>query len=124
MERKILHCKTCGNVVLPLTLKEHQSHDGAMEELIPNTKDAAVEKHVPIFSLRANHVHVEVGSVHHPMSEEHYIEWVMLETTNGVQIRYLKPNDAPEADFYIAPGEGIIRVLAYCNLHGLWSKNI
>ena len=54
------------------------------------------------------------------MLEEHYIEWIMLQTKNGNQRKALKPGDAPKAAFCIAPDDEVIAVLAYCNLHGLW----
>lgn len=128
MNKKILRCKKCGSLLLPLTCKCEKEmckdEDKPMEEIVPNTVDAAKEKHIPVYTLLGNHVHVEVGSTLHPMSEEHFIEWIMLETSNGVQIHFLKPGDEPTADFYLAPGTGLVRLLAYCNLHGLWSKDI
>ena len=67
-----------------------------MTELIPGSVDASHEKHVPVITVDGNNVTVEVGAVAHPMTEEHYIEWIYLETTNGGQRKALKPGEAPE----------------------------
>lgn len=93
-----------------------------MTELIAGETDAAVEKHVPEYSVDGNKVNVKVGSVEHPMLEEHYIEWISLETKQGAQIKDLKPGQAPEACFSICDGDEVEAVYAYCNLHGLWKK--
>ena len=91
-----------------------------MQEIIPGTTDAAVEKHVPVYTSEGGVVTVSVGSVTHPMLEEHYIEWIALETDRGSQIKMLKPGDAPEARFALLEGEEVAAVYAYCNLHSLW----
>ena len=88
-----------------------------MELLVPGSVDASVEKHVPVVRLQADGLRVEVGSVAHPMTEEHYIEWIALATAGRVDIRYLKPGDEPAALF---PPAQDGTVYAYCNLHGLW----
>lgn len=117
---KIYKCLHCGNIVLVL-------HDGKvnpvccgekMVELVPGATDAALEKHVPIVERVCEHaVMVKVGSVAHPMSEEHYIEWIAVESEGEVKIHYLKPGEAPEAKFHhVTHGTAY----AYCNLHGLW----
>ncbi len=54
------------------------------------------------------------------MLPEHYIEWVILETTHGYQLKNLKPNDAPVAEFILAKNEEILTAYAYCNIHKLW----
>lgn len=91
-----------------------------MEELIPGTTDAAVEKHVPEFTVNGNIVDVTVGSVEHPMLDAHYIEWIALETEQGGQRKALKPGDAPKASFAITDDDKVVAVYAYCNLHSLW----
>ena len=91
-----------------------------MEKIIPGSVDAAAEKHVPVYSVSDGKVKVNVGSVAHPMAEEHYIEWILMQTENGYQIKYLKPGDAPFAEFALAGEENVEAVYAYCNLHGLW----
>ena len=93
-----------------------------MKELVANTVDAAVEKHVPVVTRENNILKVSVGSVEHPMIEEHYIEFIVLETASGFRVAYLNPHDKPEVEFY--SDEPVIAVYAYCNLHGLWKTSI
>ncbi len=84
-----------------------------------NTVDAAVEKHVPAVEKTADGIKVVVGSVPHPMTEEHYIEWIeVIVGDTCVCQKYFKPGDAPEAFFPVKSEEFTVR--AYCNLHGLW----
>ena len=87
-------------------------------EIIPNTVDAAKEKHVPVIEQHGDHVTIKVGSTEHPMLPAHYIEWIILETATGYQRKDLTPNDKPEADFAVT--EPILAAYEYCNLHGLW----
>ena len=87
-------------------------------EVIPNTVDAAFEKHVPVIEHAGDHVSVRVGSVAHPMLEAHWIEWIILETATGYQKKELKPGEAPETEFAVT--EPVVAAYEYCNLHGLW----
>jgi superoxide reductase len=82
--------------------------------------DAAQEKHVPVYEVKCGKVRVAVGSVMHPMTVEHSIEWVLLVTTQGYQVKYLSPETSPEVAFGLSAGEKVVGVYAYCNLHGLW----
>ncbi|MBQ9827274.1 MAG: desulfoferrodoxin, partial [Lachnospiraceae bacterium] len=91
-----------------------------MEEIIPGTTDAAVEKHVPVCEIVDGIVNVTVGEVEHPMIEAHYIEWISIQTNFGNQRKALKPDTPPKASFALLPGEEIEAVYAYCNLHSLW----
>ncbi len=95
-----------------------------MTELIPGTVDAAVEKHVPVVSIEGNLVTVKVGEVTHPMLDEHYIQWIYLETDKGVQRKNLTPGEAPEVVFALAEDEKPLAAYEYCNLHGLWKADI
>lgn len=121
---KFYRCAHCGNIVamikdsgvVPFCCGE------VMKEINANTVDASQEKHLPIFKEESNIVHVQVGSVEHPMSEEHYIEWIMIVTDQGRQRKKLKPNDKPQASFAILENEILLEVYAYCNLHGLWKS--
>lgn len=120
-------CMGCGNFVTFLTEKTACTPTCCgkpMTELIANTTDAAQEKHVPSVSKNGSTFTVQVGSVAHPMTEEHYIQFIVLETKNGFQKKDLKPGDAPEAVFELAEGEEAVCVYAYCNLHGLWKSEI
>jgi len=119
---KFFVCKVCGNLV------EMIRESGApmsccgqnMTELIPGTSDGATEKHVPVCTVDGNKVTVTVGSVEHPMLEEHYIQWIVIETEKGVQRKNLKPGDKPCAEFILTEGDKVVGVYEYCNLHGLW----
>lgn len=122
MEQKFYICEVCGNIV------EKVKNSGVpvvccgkpMTELVAGTTDASVEKHVPVVVQDGNTVTVTVGSVIHPMTEEHYIEWIVLKTKNGVQRVNLSPNQEPKAVFVLADGDSVEECLAYCNLHSLW----
>ncbi len=123
---KVFRCLTCGNIVTVLnegggTLTCCGS---AMTELIPNTTDAANEKHVPVVTVDGSKVSVAVGSVEHPMLDAHYIQWIAVETNKGVQFKYLKPGEAPVAEFVLAEGETAVAAYEYCNLHGLWKAEV
>ena len=119
---KFYICKHCGNIITKLTDKgvPVMCCGEKMQELLAGTTDAAVEKHVPVFEVNEKYVDVVVGSVEHPMTPEHYIEWVVLETNIGTQIKHLEPNQKPQTSFVLLENEEIKNVYAYCNLHSLW----
>ncbi len=122
MEMKFYRCKRCGQMVAIVKKKgcPIMCCGEPMEEIIPGESDGAVEKHVPVYEVKDNMVCVTVGSVEHPMSEEHYIEWIALQTKNGNQRKALKPGDAPKACFALLEGDEVEAVYAYCNLHSLF----
>ena len=120
MATKFYKCRHCGNVIVKLV------NSGVpvvccgekMEELVAGVTDGAVEKHLPVVTrLEGNLLKVEVGSVAHPMSPEHHISFIYLETENGGQFVELK--DKPEAVFNISEDRPVA-VYEYCNLHGIW----
>ena len=113
---KIYQCNECKKVLIS---KEELKLEG-WTELVPGSVDAAQEKHVPIVTKKCKSVLVDVGSVAHPMTEAHLIEWVALETEKGYQVQYLKAGEAPVCNFKLADGDKAVAVYAYCNLHGLW----
>lgn len=122
---KIFRCDHCGNIA---TLIEDKGVPlvccgEVMEELKANSTDAAQEKHVPVVEYKDNKVKVDVGSVTHPMSQEHLIQWILLETEKGCQIRMLSPDDEPKTVFCLGEDRPVA-VYEYCNLHGLWKKQI
>ena len=120
---RFFKCKECGKIVA--LVSDHDCPTKCcgekMEELIPNTQDGAKEKHIPVYEVEGNIVHVKVGEVEHPMLDAHYIGWIMLKTNMGNQRKVLKPGQKPEADFALLPGEKVEAVLEFCNLHGLYS---
>lgn len=121
---KFFKCNNNG-LVIPVThcYTSAESLDGA-EEITPNTVDAAKEKHMPVITCTGNTVTVNVGSVSHPMTEEHSITTVILETQKGGQYQFLPHDSDPVAHFEIASGDKAIAAYAYCNLHGLWKAEI
>lgn len=122
---RIFKCKRCGNIVVLIDDKGGKlSCCGEdMIELKANDVDAAKEKHVPVIEENDNVVTVTCGEVLHPMEDNHYIEFMIIETTNGYSIKYLKPGDEPKCIFDLSKDEKIISAYAYCNLHGLWVNN-
>lgn len=121
---KFFRCDHCGNFVgvindagVPMMCCGQK-----MTEVVAGTTDAAVEKHVPVVTVDGNIVKTVVGSVEHPMIEEHYIEWIALETEKGVQRKTLKAGDAPAAEFALTADDKVVAAYAYCNLHGLWKS--
>ena len=106
MEQKFYICKHCGNIIakvkdvgVPVVCCGEP-----MSEIVPGTTDAAVEKHVPVWTVE----------------NEHYIEWVSLQTKQGNQRKELHPGEKPEVCFALCEGDEVEAVYAYCNLHSLW----
>ena len=124
MSMRFYKCKKCGKVIAMLKGSPCPTMccGEEMVELVPGTTDAAVEKHVPVVTADGSSVKVVVGSVTHPMEEKHYIEWIALETSTGMQFKFLNPGKVPEAQFVLADGETVVKAFAYCNLHGLWAS--
>ena len=116
-------CEHCGNMIAYVEKSgiEVVCCGEKMEKIAENTVDASAEKHVPVIRREGEKVFVHVGSLDHPMEEKHYIQWIALETQNGNQRKVLKAGEAPEAVFYVAENDVILKAYAYCNLHGLWS---
>ncbi len=121
---KFYRCKHCGNIIIKI--EDHKVPvmccGEEMEELIPNTVDAATEKHVPVVSIHDYEVTVTVGEVAHPMEEAHHIAWIYVKTEHGGMYQYLEVGKEPKAIFYTK--EKVEAVYEYCNLHGLWKKEI
>ncbi len=122
MEQRFFVCETCGNIIAMVKPSgvPVMCCGKKMKEIVPNTTDAAQEKHVPVWTREGNLVKVQVGSVAHPMIPAHYIEWVSLQTKAGNQRKALAPEQAPEVTFALTEGDEVETVYAYCNLHGLW----
>lgn len=122
MEMKFYRCDHCGQIVaiVKKTGAPVVCCGEPMKEITAGTTDASVEKHVPVFEVKGDVVAVKVGAAEHPMAEEHYIEWIALQTKQGNQRKALKPGEAPEACFKICEGDEVVAVYAYCNLHSLW----
>ena len=122
MALQFYYCEDCGNLVIML------KNSGVpvvccgqkMIELVPGTVDASLEKHVPVYRVEGQQVLVSIGAAVHPMEEEHFIEWVAIQTLQGIQCTALQSGQSPEASFPLKEGDEVEAVYAYCNLHGLW----
>ena len=124
-DNKFYICEHCGNIVgliknggVPLMCCGKK-----MVKLEPGTVEASHEKHIPVAKVENNLVKVAIGSVAHPMTEEHSITWVYLQTDKGGQRKCLNPGEAPEVTFAVAD-EKPVAVYAYCNLHGIWKADL
>ena len=124
--RKFYICEKCGNVIEMI----HSSGVNPvccgqkMTELVPGVVEASHEKHLPVVNVNGNEVNVSVGSVIHPMQQEHSILWIYLETSKGGQRKCLEVGKAPVVTFLLSDGEIPKAAYAYCNLHGLWKTEI
>lgn len=119
---QIYKCEKCGNIIEVL-------HEGVgelvccgqpMNMLRENTTDAALEKHVPVIEKTEGGFKIKIGSIEHPMEKEHYIEWIEVVADGKAYRQFLKPGDAPEAEFCIETDD--ITAREHCNIHGLWKK--
>lgn len=122
MEQKFYICEHCGQIIT--VIKESgvpvMCCGQKMQEIIPGTTDASLEKHIPVYTVEDNIVNVTIGSVEHPMVEEHYIEWISLQTKQGSQRKTLIPGQTPSVCFSICEDDEVEAVYAYCNIHSLW----
>ena len=124
-KQRFFICQHCGNMIglikdegIPLVCCGDE-----MTELIPNTAEASVEKHLPDVNVSGDSISVQVGSVQHPMEDAHHISFVYVETEQGGQRKYLKTGTAPKLSFSFVDDKPIA-VYAYCNLHGLWKTEV
>lgn len=123
---KVFKCTKCGNMISYLNKDacDVKCCGETMVEVVPNTTDAAGEKHVPVIEINGNIVTVKVGSVEHPMMDAHYIQWIALDSEQGRQRKILNPGDAPVAVFALVDGDKPVAAYEYCNLHGLWKAEV
>ncbi len=125
MNTQFYICRHCGNIIMkikdagvPVVCCGEK-----MALLAPNTVEASAEKHLPVATMADGVLTVSVGSVAHPMTAEHSITWIYVETAQGGILKHLKNTDAPQATF--ALGSDVpTAVYAYCNLHGLWAVQL
>ena len=120
---KVFRCPHCGNIVTVM------NYGGGtlvccgdpMILLVAGEQDtASKEKHIPVVTVNGSVIDVAVGSIPHPMTAEHYIQWISVVTDSKVYTQYLTPTDAPKAAFTLPAGTKDYEVYEYCNLHGLW----
>jgi superoxide reductase len=120
--KEVYRCNVCGNIVEVLTAGGGQlvccGQD--MELLKDNETDAALEKHVPVVEIIEDGYRIKIGEIEHPMTRDHFIEWISLETENMTYRKFLKSSEKPVAEFKTK--EKIVKAKCYCNLHSLWQK--
>lgn len=126
MSHRFYKCNKCGNIYEVVKDSGCQVFccGVPMEEIIPGAVDASEEKHVPVVTQEDNTVRVVVGEALHPMAGDHYIEWISIDTREGIQRKELSPEAPPEASFLLSGDDELVSVYACCNLHGLWKKEV
>jgi len=121
---QIFKCRICGNIVemLHAGVGELFCCGSPMKLFIENTFDSDQEKHLPVIKKTNIGVEIQVGSILHPMENDHFIEWIEILTTDNKSFKkILKPGDDPKVKFNT---ENISQIRAFCNLHGIWKINI
>lgn len=119
---EIYKCSICGNIaeMVHTGVGEMVCCGKEMNLQIENTIEASFEKHIPVIEKTEIGVRVNIGAVAHPMTEEHFIEWVEILADGRVYRKYLQPGDEPTVEFCIKADN--VNARAYCNLHGLWKS--
>ena len=122
---EIYVCSRCGNMVEVVGdgAGEMVCCETPMELKVAQTADSTTEKHVPVLGAKEGGTLVSVGSVPHPMEEEHHICWIEIINGDYVNRKYLKPGEAPEAAFWVKAMPGMV-LREYCNVHGLWENKV
>jgi len=120
---EVYKCDACGNIVEVLHAGEGELVCCGQPMVLQteNTVDAAKEKHVPVIEKTGDGVLVKVGEVAHPMTDDHYIEWIEIIADGKTYRQFLNPGDTPEASFAVSAAS--ITARGYCNLHGLWKAS-
>lgn len=85
-----------------------------MQTVVPNSVDASVEKHLPVYEVVGNYV---VVTVPHVMEDEHYIEYVAIDSEKLNAKKYFNPGEKAIAVFPYVKGS---EIYSYCNKHGIW----
>ena len=126
MNVKFYRCEHCGNFITFLYNSGARPVccGDAMSDVPVNTSDSAGEKHIPTLVRNGDRVVVTIGSIPHPMSVMHHINWIALETQDGLYIRQLEPDHDPQTEFVLSTGDSIKNVYAFCNIHGLWKLSL
>ncbi len=120
--RQVYRCNVCRNIVEVLHdgVGELVCCDQPMNLLTEKTKDAGLEKYVPVIEKAGNEVTVRVGSVLHPMEQDHFIEWKEIVGDYTACRKFLKPGGKSEAEFETKAGR--LKAREYCSIHGLWKS--
>jgi len=121
---ELYKCELCGQIVMIVTEGEGTLVCCGQPMIqIPEKHgdQEGKEKHVPVVEKTDAGIKVKVGSVPHPMVEDHYITRIAVIGETFLQVSTLKPGDAPEKEFYV-PYDKVKKVRIYCNKHGLWAN--
>lgn len=120
IQKQIYKCAICGNIteVLHTGVGELVCCGQPMNLMTEKTEDKGKEKHVPVIEKTENGIKVKVGSIEHPMDENHYIEWIEVSFDGKTCKKFLKPGDRPEAEFDIKSKN--VKAREYCSVHGSW----
>jgi superoxide reductase len=118
---QVYRCEVCGNIIEVLHVGggELVCCGKPMILLVEKEKDSGMEKHIPVIEKTDSGIKVKIGSIEHPMLEEHYIECIEIIANGKTYKEFLKPGMKPEAEFCVS---GDVQARAYCNVHGLWSS--
>lgn len=120
MNKKLFYqCLSCDLVLMEMSSPLPQPCNHNLALLEPNSTKASTERHLPVLEFQGHHLHVKVGNISHPMTLEHSILWIFVQTRNGGLYVTLTPENLPEADFMVHAND-VIGVYAYCDVHGLW----
>lgn len=116
-------CPVCGNIITLITGNANSIRccGKEMEQLVANSVEASYEKHMPSYEKKEDNIKVRVGEMEHPMIDEHYIMFIAQVVDNNINIVRLRPKDKPETVFKYVKGA---KIYEYCNLHGLWVKDV
>lgn len=119
-------CPHCGNIIVKAVDSgvPVMCCGAPMKEMEPNSSGASAEKHLPVAEREGAQIIVKVGAITHPMTEEHLISLICLETNKGFRLVSLSPDDDPGCSFALGTDEEALAVYEYCNLHGLWKTTL
>ncbi len=121
---KILKCEKCESIIQVFVEGDTNACDSHMIEIPVKTEGEKASKHKPVIEIDGDNVTIKIGELQHPMDENHYIQFILLEVADEQYTKYFKPEDIPEISFTIAENKiskGIV-AKAFCNIHGLWSS--
>lgn len=124
---KLLRCKKCGQIVSVVkdTGVKIICCGEEMEEITPRIEEKGLtEKHIPVYAVKKGKAIAKVGMIPHPMTNEHYIEWVAIVTNKGNQRKMLEPGLSPRVEFCVDKDEVVEAIYAYCNIHELWKLDL
>ncbi len=120
---KIYKCEICGNLIEFVEEKNKKiiCCGSEMKEITINNSEASGEKHLPVYEVLGKKIKVSVGSILHPMEDNHNIAWIALVTEKKTIKKFLKPGDTPVVKFPYISGSTIY---AYCGVHGIFKTDV